>query len=134
SALTESFSSEHAAHSPGIDIGFEALLVCAPYELGETALIEALVLFGEGEDDISKTQACNIIQVTLKVLGIAHPEVTHAKLHRHTFARLGAAPRRCRQFGRVGSRVLGDSTHHLGNAQLGTRTRGIQLEMGVVAL
>src|SRR5215813_8967770 len=85
--LAKCFTSEDTTHSPRIDIGFEALLVRAPDELGETALIEALVFFGEGEDDVGKTQACDVIQVTLKVLGIAHSKVAHAKLHRYTLHR-----------------------------------------------
>src|SRR5439155_10464044 len=100
-------------------------------------------LFGEGEDDVGKTQACDIIQVALKVLRIAHSKVAHAKLHRPTSLTaetrgrgdtgtgtdqfLPASP--CRL-----SSASGHSAHHFGNAQFGTRAWGIEIQMGVIAL
>jgi hypothetical protein len=50
-------------------------------KFGKTALIEAVILFREGEEDRSKLQACDLLQITLKVLGITHAKVAHTKLH-----------------------------------------------------
>ena len=51
SPLAQSLTSKDAADTPGIDTGFQSLLMRTPDKLGETALIEAVILFGEGEDD-----------------------------------------------------------------------------------
>ena len=87
-----------------------------PYKLGETALIEAVILFGESEDDRGEPQACNLLQITLKVLGITHAKVAYTKLHR------------------LCSSISGHFANDLRNTQFGARTCGIQIDMGIIAL
>src|SRR5262245_57319820 len=82
SPLAKSLTSKDAADTPGIDTGFQTLLMGTPDKLGETALIEAVILFGESEDDRGEAQVCDILQITLKVLWITHTKVAHPKLHR----------------------------------------------------
>src|SRR5712691_4096721 len=90
--------------------------MCTPDKLGETALIEAVILFGEGEDDRGEPQACDILQITLKVLGITHAKVAHTKLHRTC------------------SNVSRDFANDFRDAQFSARTRGLQIDIGIVAL
>src|SRR5215510_13398160 len=114
--LAKSLTSKDAADTPGIDKGFQALLMCTPDKLGETALVEAVILFGEGEDDRGESQACDLLQITLKVLGITHAKVAHTKLH---------GP--C-------SNVSGHFANDFRDAQLSARTRGLQINIGIVTL
>ena len=116
SSLAKSLTSKDTTDTPGIDTGFQALLMRTPDKLGKTALVEAVILFREGEDDRGESQACDILQITLKVLGITHAKVAHTKLHRPC------------------SNVSGHFANDLRNAQFRARPRGLQIDMGIVAL
>src|SRR5262249_9444388 len=87
-----------------------------PDKLGETALIETVILFREGEDDRGEPQACDILQITLKVLGITHTKVAHPKLHR------------------PGSNVSGYFANNLRDTQFSARPCSLQVNIGIVAL
>jgi hypothetical protein len=117
SSLAKGFSPKDATDPPGINIGFQTLLMRTPHKLGETALVKAVILFREGEDDRGKPQACDLLQIMLEVLGIAYAKVAHTKLHR--------------QFSPA---VSGRSSDDFRNTQFGARTWSVQIEVGVVTL
>ena len=68
------------------------------------------------EDLRGEPQACDILQITLKVLGITHVKVAHPKLHRPC------------------SYVSGDFANDFRDAQFSARTRRLQIDIGIVAL
>src|SRR5262249_6931698 len=114
--LAKGLTAKDATDTPGIDIGFQTLLMRTPDKLGETALIEAVILFGEGEDNRGESQACDILQITLKVLGITHTKVAHTKLHRPC------------------SHVSGHFANDFRDTQFSARPCRLQIDIGIVAL
>ena len=65
-----------------------------------------------------KTQACDILQITLKMLRITHAKVAHTKVH-------GPCASVSGHFAHA---------HDFRDAQLSTRASGLQVDIGIVAL
>ena len=79
-AFRKRLTAENAAHAPRIDIRPQASVLGQPNRFGNAALVKAMIVFREGEDDVGKTKTGNIVKVTSKMLRIADPEITDAPL------------------------------------------------------
>ena len=79
-AFRERLAAEHAAHAPRVNVSSQTPLLGQPHAIGHAALVKPMVVFGEGKDDVGKTEAGNIVEILLKMLRISDPEITHTPL------------------------------------------------------
>ena len=83
--IGKSLTTKNAADAPGIDVDVETALMGKLNALGHGVTVKAMVMLGEGKDDIVETQPDHVIEITLNVLRIPNPEVTNPELHTATF-------------------------------------------------
>jgi hypothetical protein len=82
-SLSKCFTAKDPTDPPWINPGFQAMLTGALDTLSHTALIETVVIFREGKNDVIEAEAGDVVEVALKMLRIPHAKITHTKLHRH---------------------------------------------------